>query len=379
MKLVFVIKSMSMAGGGAERVLVDVTRTLVERGHEISIISFDDADADDFYRVDPKIERQRLKIGHATRRSGVREVVRRIRALRNVITLTRPDAAIGFMFSSYIPLGLALSGTSIPVIASEHIDYNHWRRHRAQFAAIRATLPFYTAMTVLSESVKADYPAALARKMVAISNPVTTAPLALADPVGGPLKTILAVGRLTEQKDFRTLVAAFAALAPDFPEWTLRIVGEGELRGALEQQVAALGMSERIAIPRATNAIDAEYRQAQLFAHPALYESFGLVTAEALAHGLPAIGFANCPGTNELIVDGVNGSLVPDGDRITTFGAALGRLMRSPDLRADLGRNGPASVTRYSPDAVADQWETLLNSVAARCEKRGVSTETSVA
>lgn len=366
MKLVFVIKSMSQAGGGAERVLVDVSRELAERGHQIMIVSFDEPEARDFYGVDPRIERQRLGIGQASRRSGVREVVRRIVALRDVITRAQPDVAIGFMFSSYIPLGLAMWGTSIPVVASEHIDYSHWRRHRAQFAAIRATLPFYAAMTVLSETVKADYPTALARKMVAIPNPVTTSPLALADPAGPSRKSILAVGRLTAQKDFRTLVAAFAALAPTYSEWTLQIVGEGELREALENQIAALRMRERIVLPGTTSAIDDEYRQAQLFAHPALYESFGLVTAEALAHGLPAIGFADCPGTNELIVDGHNGILVSGGDRVAAFGIGLRRLMESYELRVRLGRNGPASVARFSLDAIADRWETLLASVAKR-------------
>lgn len=374
MKLVFVIKAMSLAGGGgAERVLVDVTRALVERGHQITIVSFEEGAAHDFYPVDPRVERQRLGVGQPSGRSGLREVGGRIHALRNFITLAQPDVAIGFMLSSYIPLGLALWGTSIPVVASEHIDYNHWRRNRAQFAVIRATMPLYVAMTVLSDAVKADYPAALTRKMVAIPNPVSTAPLALADPVGPPCKSILAVGRLTAQKDHRTLIAAFAALAANYPEWNLRIVGEGELRGALEQQIATLGMSKRITLSGTTNAIEAEYRQAQLFAHPALYESFGLVTAEALAHGLPAIGFADCPGTNELIVDGLNGILVPDGDRVTAFRLALDRLMGSPDLRVDLGRNGPASVARYSLDAIADQWETLLASVIARYPTAAIS------
>lgn len=221
-------------------------------------------------------------------------------------------------------------------------------------------------MTVLSESVRAGYACSLARKMVSIPNPVSTAPLKLADPAGPSRKSILAVGRLSAEKDFQTLIAAFAKLAPDYADWSLRIVGEGELRGALEQQVAELQMNARIVLPGATADIEAEYRMAQLFAHPALYESFGLVTAEALAHGIPAIGFADCPGTNELILNGSNGILVgADGDRVMAFSAALRRLMDSPDVRVEMGRNGPDSVLRFSLDAIADRWETLLTSVAA--------------
>lgn len=371
MNLVFVIKSMSMAGGGAERVLVDVTSKLAEYGHRITIFSFDKDCESDFYPVDARVTRVRLDIGRTNRRSGIHDVGRRIRALRAAITNAQPDVAIGFMASSYIPVGLALWGTGIPVVASEHTDYNHWRRHRVQFAAMRATLPLYRAMTVLSDRVRANYPVALINKMVIIPNPVTAAPIALASPTGRLCKSILAVGRLSREKDHQTLIAAFAAVSPCYPNWKLRIIGEGELRGQLEQQIVAHGLGDRIALPGTTSEIDAEYRQAQIFAHPALYESFGLVTAEALAHGLPAVGFAECPGTNELIIDGHNGLLVSGEDRVGSLGAALDRLMGSSDLRIRLGQNGPASITRYSLAATAERWVALLSFVAARSKDLG--------
>jgi glycosyltransferase involved in cell wall biosynthesis len=89
------------------------------------------------------------------------------------------------------------------------------------------------------------------------------------------------------------------------------------------------------------------------------------VTAEALAHGLPAVGFADCPGTNELIVHGSNGILVAGGERVRALGTALRLLMNSPTLRVELGRNGPGSVLRFSLDAITDRWEALLTLVAA--------------
>jgi glycosyltransferase involved in cell wall biosynthesis len=96
---------------------------------------------------------------------------------------------------------------------------------------------------------------------------------------------------------------------------------------------------------------------------PSLYESFGLATAEALAHGLPAVGFADCPGTNELIENEVNGLLVPAGDRVAGLAAALSRLIEDSDLRRRLGQAGPQSVARFSVDTIVAQWEELLRRV----------------
>ena len=65
-----------------------------------------------------------------------------------------------------------------------------------------------------------------------------------------------------------------------------------------------------------TNAITRAYLAASLLCHPAEHEGWGLAVTEAIAAGVPAVGFADCPGVNQLIRDGENGVLVPgDGDR----------------------------------------------------------------
>lgn len=147
-------------------------------------------------------------------------------------------------------------------------------------------------------------------------------------------------------------------------DWDLRIVGEGHLRPALERQIADLGMVGRIELAGAVSDVGGEYAAAQLFALPSSYESFGLVTAEAFAHGLPVIGFADCPGTNTLVVDGINGLLVGGADRVSAFALGLKRLMGDADLRERLGSAAPATVAEFSTDRVIDAWEALLYSVA---------------
>ena len=103
---------------------------------------------------------------------------------------------------------------------------------------------------------------------------------------------------------------------------------------------------------------------ASLGAAPSPYESFGLATAEALAAEVPAVGFADSPGTNEIIQDNVNGLLVSGPDRVEALANGLARLMVDEKLRRKLGKAGPASVAKYGVEPVTDQWEDLLRSIA---------------
>lgn len=162
------------------------------------------------------------------------------------------------------------------------------------------------------------------------------------------------------------MVDAFARLADRFSDWRLRIVGEGELREMLEAQVRELGLHIRIDLSGAIVGMDEGYRWAAIFAMPSLYESFGIATAEALAAGVPAIGFADCPGTNELIHDGINGILVSGADRTEALAQGLTRLMESQELRETLSRASPRSVEGFTISNVADQWEELLQSTLGR-------------
>ncbi len=364
MKLLFVIKAMGLSGGGAERVLANVAGALVLRGHEVTLLTFDRVTDKDFYPLDSRIKRVKLEIGNAAGRSTLFETIRRIVALRRVAKCIQPEAAIGFMHSAFVPLGLALVHTGIPVLASEHIVFGHYRTRRFQGLLLGLGALLADRMTVISENIRSTFPAFVARRMVVVTNPVYPT-RGQADPVGGADKILLSVGRLEAQKDQRTLVAAFSQLRADFPEWRLRIVGEGELRPQLERQIAALGIGGRVDLPGSTDLIEEEYVRAQLFVIPSTYESFGLVTAEALAQGLPAVGFADCPGTNELIQPGVNGVLAQGADRVAALAASLRTMMSSPDLRLRYGKTAPATVVRFSIDSVTDRWERVLRSLGS--------------
>jgi glycosyltransferase involved in cell wall biosynthesis len=290
--------------------------------------------------------------------------IRRMAEIRRHARQLEPDAAIGFMHSAFILMLFALTGTAVPVVGSERTAYDHYRTRPMQRALLWATAPFLRRLTVNGERVRSGFPPRIASRMVVIPNPVALAE-AVADPVGPRVKTLLSVGGLRPEKGHETLVGSFAKIADRFPDWRLRIVGGGPLRAELAGQVAGLGLADRVQLAGPARAVEREYRAAQLFVLPSRYEAFPNCLAEALAHGLPAVGFADCAGTNALILPGVNGELAGGGDRVDALSKCLARLMGCPSLRHSYGANAPATVSAYSLPAVIDQWEALLADAVA--------------
>lgn len=364
LRLLFVIKSLAGQGGGAERILSLITSELANRGHEVAIATFDRAGAKDFYSIDRRVRRENLGIGDALARTRPLDFIRQPVALRALLLKARPDVAVGFMHSAFVPMGLSVIGTDIPVIASEHTAFDHYRLFGLQGALVRATAPLFSAFTATSERVRSGFPEAIARRMTVIPNPVVF-PVAQPKTASSGNHVLLCVGGLRAEKGHEVLIEAFAKLTERFPDWTLRIVGDGPCRSKLEREARKAGLEGRVVFMGTVADVVPEYAGADLFVIPSSYESFGLATAEALAAGVPAVGFADCPGTNEIIDDQVNGLLVSGPDRAAALAEGLAKLMGDEELRSQFGRAGPASVAGYSLDAVVDRWEQLVTRIGS--------------
>jgi glycosyltransferase involved in cell wall biosynthesis len=336
-----------------------ISSELARRGHHVTLLTFDSPRALDFYTVGAEVERMRIGVGNTLKRSGPITTAARLIRVRQLMRDLKPDVAVGFMHSAFVPLSLALLGTGVPVIGSERTSFAHYRTRLIERLLLRATCSLLSGITVNGEDVRRGFPRRLAARMVVLPNPVMKAK-SFADPVGSGVKTLLSVGGLRPEKDHRTLLIAFARIAEDFPDWNLRIVGDGPLKDRLVAQATELGLGNRVELAGASGSVEAEYHSAQLFVLPSIYEAFPNCVAEALAHGLPAVGFADCPGTNALILPGVNGALATGENRTKALCKCLAQLMESPVLRQSLGKAAPSTMERFSLSAVADQWERLL-------------------
>ena len=168
-------------------------------------------------------------------------------------------------------------------------------------------------------------------------------------------RTLFYMSRIHPKKNLMTLVDAWAPLAARFPDWTLVIAGPDELghSAELQKKVAAMGLQASVriagAIPDAAK--DAAFAAADVFILPTLSENFGIVVAEALAQGVPAIVSNGAPW--ESLATEHCGWFT--GTDAASLGAAMAEAMAmSPADRCRMGVRGHALVQRdFGWDGIA--------------------------
>lgn len=362
MRIIFVIKKLENIAGGAEKVLSIISSELANRGHEINVISFDNIGSKPFYKFSSKVELITIDDKRKIIKNKLLLFIYRILILRRKISSMKPDITVGFMHSIYILLSIAMLGKKINVIASEHIVPEYYESRKLEYLLLYITSFFLKKITVVSKEVKNKFPLLIRKRMVILPNPISIYKVSEKSKSHKSGNQILSVGRLSKQKDQETLIKAFNLLIDKFPNWKLSIIGEGPLRSELENLISDLKICDKISLPGLTKDIHKYYKLADIFVIPSKYESFGIVTAEAMLYSLPVIGFSDCIGTNKLIINNLTGLLVkPKENRVLSLARAMQKLMKSETKRIKFGEAGLHKINLYSSnDIITNQWETFL-------------------
>jgi glycosyltransferase involved in cell wall biosynthesis len=374
-RLLFVARAIDRMAGGVERMVISIMNAL-SPNHDVSLLTWDGDRATAFYPMAAGVSWHRLNIGDPRVKASLGTIMARMAKVRRLVNDTAPDVIICFQGGSFRSMQLYTAGLGIPLIAAERTSpslYNHANSQRLRFIE-HQSFRFARCITIQFERYRDLYPAYLRSRMVTIPNSVPKAGrLARPDaPAGEGRWRLLSVGRLGYQKNYSVLIDAFARLADRFPDWDLRIVGEGEDREVLEAQVAqGPGLKGRVSLPGAISEIEQEYAAAHLFCLPSRWEGFPNALAEALAHGLPAVGFSGCDGMPDLIEPERNGALATGNGDAAALAEALASLMADTAKRAVHGRNAVASVARYRPDEIFRLWENLLRDASPTKQRAG--------
>ena len=178
----------------------------------------------------------------------------------------------------------------------------------------------------------------------------------------GPL--LGAVGRLSAEKGLDGLLRAAAALAAHFPELRLALVGDGPLRGELEQLASKLGIADRVTFTGRREDMPGVYASLDALLLPSLDEGLPMVVLEAMAAGRPVIA-SRVGAIDHVIRDGENGVLAPPGD-VEALRAAIERLLAEPALGARLGAAARATIEKqFSAAHMAAAYLQLYDDMAA--------------
>jgi glycosyltransferase involved in cell wall biosynthesis len=270
----------------------------------------------------------------------------------------------GVLIGTRPGLNLAIARhVSEPVIRIGQ-DHMHLRAYGAGLlSAMGEHYPSLDAVTALTEETAEGYRELMGRRgrVVCIPNPAPPDPgtrPALDAPV------VVAAGSLTRRKGFDRLLEAWARLARDFPEWRVRIFGTGHRRPELEELIDTLGVRGSVGLCGHSSRMLEELASASVFALTSRNEGFPMVLLEAMAVGLPVVAY-DCPtGPRDIISDGVDGHLVPNG-RTRLLVDALGGLMEDASRRRQFSAAALESVKRYRIEAIGARWEALFGELAA--------------
>lgn len=371
MRITLIIPSLTQ--GGAERVLVLLAEGFIKKGYQVSVITIYGKDID-FYKLPDEAYRLDLNISGISQNliNALWNNIRRLWILRQAIKSTHPDLAISFGDRTNILTMASLFNTSYPVIPTEHCDPvmnpcgKVWEKLRHLF------YPHAAKVVSVSQGINSYFDWLPKTKRAVIYNPFI--PLDRTEisiiPTGADSskKWIIGMGRLTYQKGFDLLLTAFKKIASQHPDWQLLILGQGHLKNELEKLKEDLCLSNQVIFTGAITNPFPILSNSKLFVMASRFEGFPMAHGEALACGLPVI-CTDCPsGPREIIRDGIDGILVPNGD-IPALAAAMDSLMSDDKERMRLATRAPEVTQRFSLEKILQTWEALFAEVIGKEQK----------
>jgi glycosyltransferase involved in cell wall biosynthesis len=392
-KIFLVIKLLHGRMGGAERLFCDTANLFADAGFDVTCLYCDASAGRPFYDLSPRVSLVNLHSGEARRAPWYRALSRArkryarhpspalapldwlaknlyfIRRLHAAIRGADPDVVISFLPPANTPALIAGRLTGASVVPTNHnvpeLDYRspqRWDQNPIDRALRLWMLRSARRVHVLFPSFRDWFPPGIRDNVVVVSNFLSPEFYDVEQPEARN-KEIVAAGRLTETKSYLTLVEAWGLIARRHPDWCVRLYGDGPQHGQIRRRVEQLRIADSFFLMGRRRDMKAAYLSGEIACHPALHEGFGLSVAEALACGLPVVAFADCPGVNELVRDGVNGLLVDRAGGPAAVAAGLERLIDDPRLRAELRAAAPASVARFSPAAFLRSWQQIISEV----------------
>lgn len=354
----------TLCGGGAERVIVNLAQAMADRGLPVDLIVAA-AEGELLDQLPPKVRLVDLRASRVLRSLG---------PLTSYLRRERPRVVVSSMgHANLVALWAAkLARRATPVVVTVHNTMSQstpqqgWLASRLWPLLLRTFYPWAACVVAVSRGAADDLArtCGLARERVrVVYNPVITprmmelARQTLDHPwfALGQLPVILGAGRLTRQKDFPTLIRAFAELQRR-RAGRLMILGEGEERPRLEALAVELGLADDVALPGFQDNAMAYMAGSALFVLSSAWEGLPTVLIEALAVGTPVVS-TDCPsGPREILQEGRLGALVPVGDAGALASAMIDALDRPPSA-VPLDALAP-----FTRDAAVDHYLRLIES-----------------
>ncbi len=348
----------SLRRGGAERVMANLAGYFYGEGYQVLMVTTRKEEAE--YELPEGIER-RISEPPSQELCGGRisNFKKRFSRLREIWKEEKPDVILSFIGKNNMMAILTSRGLKIPVAVSVRGEPTEEYYNKGLRLMARHLFALADGVVLQTRRSRDFFPKRVQKKAVILRNPVH--PDFFREPFEGEReKTVVAVGRVDENKNHELLVRAFARIAGDFPEYKLLIYGEGEKRKALRELAGDLGLEERILLPGNEEHVEEAIYRARVFVLPSNTEGMPNTLIEAMLLGLTVIA-TDCPcgGCAELIEHGRNGLLTPVGD-VEKMKENMRQVLAHPREADRMGRNAARIRELYEARAVYGGWKEYL-------------------
>lgn len=353
-----------LVDGGAERLWACLATAFKQRGYDVSFVQDFEA-SENRANLDASIPLHTLGSDHI-------KAVRRLSALLKEI---KPDVTLSAVGGSNLKLLLAnlLAGGVTQPVLSYHGEME-WKTGWLSYFSYLG-LPLICKMAARTVAVSEGLAQTLATRwsadpgrLTTILNPVFY-PAQAAAPSAAELAArkdvVLSVGRFVPEKDFVTLVRAFARM--NRPEARLVILGKGPEQQRIEGEIRRLRLQGRVDLPGYVTEPWRTYAEAKCFVSSSSSEPFGNVVVEAMAYGLPVVATA-CAGPHEILQHGVHGRIVGIGNEVQLANAIAATLDEpgDPDKRRRRAQD-------FSFEARVPAYEALVEDVIAEARSAALA------
>lgn len=349
--------TISMCGGGTERVISVLANEAARRGQNVTIMMIGDDRVE--YNLDERINV--VCVSKATGGSFTGRI-KRIIAMRSLIRRNGGNV-IAMGSSAGIFTLLSAFGLKNKIVVSERNDPGRLN-HKPISSKMRKVREFLystaTKVALQTEDSKAYFGKKVVERSVVVMNP-------LPQEVFGRRtntvreKTIIGSGRLTVYKGYDTLINSFAKFVKIHPEYSLKIFGKGELKDELTEQIISLGIEEKARLCGFSEDMYGELIKGGMYVSSSVSEGVSNALMEALALGIPVIA-TDCPvgGSRMCIEDGKTGILI-DVDDEQALVEAMCKVAEETEVAESLAQNAMKKSEEWTVEAVWDRWMELFD------------------
>ncbi len=346
--------TLSLGGGGAERVVSILSSELARRGQDVRLLLFERSPKE--YTLNEEVEV--YEFGWPQGWCKLHRIYKRIRRMREMIREIAPDIIIPFLALPTVYTYLASLGLR------ELTFISTVRNNPSLYPASPLMRRLVNRITKKSDRImlqtgeqRGYFSERLNSKIFVVPNPVKQEMLDTIYHYKPEVRKIVSMGRLTKQKNHPLLIRAFAKISATVEELRLVIYGEGEERKNLEELVKELGLSEKVSLPGKTSQVSEKLAEADIFVLSSDYEGLPNTLIEAMAVGLPCISTACPTGPKDLIHNGQDGLLTKVGDEEELY-TAMKMLAGSFEDRRRMGMEAKRKIREaLSVDRVVDMFE----------------------